>query len=160
MERSDGSGQVTTIIVAPFAPSSGCPVTMHALQGFGGDLLAARDGRPADGPDQRIHLILTRRNTVQVTSAHIRVKGLSGRNRTLQVLSANDAKPDRTQTIEVSFTEQDAASAAADLVLPGFTAVQSIELQSITYADGSTWRLESRNACQVASDPLVRVGNR
>ncbi len=96
MERSDGSGQVTTIIVAPFAPSSGCPVAMHALQGSGGGLLAARNGKPVDGPSQRIRLVLTRRNTGQVAAARVRVRGLSGRNRALQALSANDVKPDRT----------------------------------------------------------------
>ncbi len=145
----------TTIVVSPPAPS--CPVQMHALQGVGGGLLAARNGQPVDGPAQRIHLILTRLRTAQVTSAHLRVRGLSGRNRALEALSIDGVKPDRTQTLDVTFTAQDAANAAADLFLPGFTAVQTIELQSITYADGTTWKLASGNACQIAPDPLVRI---
>jgi hypothetical protein len=48
----------------------------------------------------------------------------------------------------------------ADLVLPGFSSVQSITLNSLTYSDGSTWNSFKGNACRVAPDPFMLVSAR
>jgi hypothetical protein len=37
--------------------------------------------------------------------------------------------------------------------------VQTFELQSITYAGGTTWKLASGNACQIAPDPMMRIAS-
>ncbi len=57
----------------------------------------------------------------------------------------------------VTFHPEDATSVAAELVLPGFTSVGSVELLSITYQDGSTWSLAKGEACRVVPDRLMLV---
>jgi hypothetical protein len=44
-----------------------------------------------------------------------------------------------------------------DLSLSHFTAVTSIDLDSITYADGSTWRSASAGACSVVPDKRMLI---
>lgn len=155
MEPLNGNGKLTIVVLPPAAPA--CPVQMHALQGPGGGLLAARNSPRIDGPSQRIHLVLATGKAGPVASAKVTVQGLSGKNRAVETLSTTGPIPDRTQTLNVSFTAEDLKSVAADLTLRGFTAVLSIQLNEITYADGSSWKVADAQTCSVAPDRLVRV---
>jgi hypothetical protein len=148
----------TSIVVIRMQPS--CPVGMHAKQGSGGGLVAVRNGRPSDGPSLQIHLVLARRHSQQITGASVLVRGLSGKNRMERSNAIEDIVPDRSQMLDLKFTPDNAVEASADLVLPGFTSIQTVELQSITYADGSTWKMEKQNACTVAPDPMMLVAGR
>jgi len=155
LERLDGKGS-TTVVTRPVTYSV-CPVGMRAQQGAGGDLLRAREGQPVEGPAQRIRLVLTPRRALQITGARIRVRGLSGKNRMALADATGQLAPDRTQTLNATFTPDEKGETFSDLVLAGFTSVQSIELQAITYSDGSTWKMESSNLCKVTPDQIMRV---
>ncbi len=157
-ETMTQGGTRTSTVVIRMQPS--CPVGMHAKQGSGGGLVAARNGRPSDGPSQQIHLVLARRHSQQITGASVRVRGFSDKGRMERSIAIEDIVPDRSQMLDVEFTPDNDVEASADLVLPGFTSVQSVELQSITYADGSTWKMEKQNACTVAPDPMMLVAGR
>jgi len=47
-----------------------------------------------------------------------------------------------------------------DLRVPNMTAVLSIELNSVTYADGSTGSIAGREGCSVAPEMIMLVGGR
>jgi hypothetical protein len=127
---------------------------MHALQGTGRGLIAVRDQRPSSSFAQRIHLALGDRQTAKVVSARVVVQGYSGKGRMAQ--ASMNLTADLKRTVDVSFTPEENGS-ASDLVLPGFTAVSSIRLESIAYDDGSTWKVAAEQTCRVAPDPLMLV---
>ena len=158
METMKPGGTSTSTVVIRMQPS--CPVGMHAKQGSGGGLAAVRNARPSDGPSQQIHLVLARRHSQQITGARVLVRGLSGKDRMERSNAIGDIVPDRSPMLLVTFTPDNAVEASADLVLPGFTSIQSVELQTITYADGSTWKMENQNACTVAPDPMMLIAGR
>ncbi len=151
----------TTIVIRE--PGATCPVGMRALQGTGQGLVRVRNqrpeirnGPPAGVPSQRIHLILADHRPGSIERARVLVSGLSPKNR-MRNLSGLDAPTDISKTMEVTLQPEDAASASADLVLPGFTTVNSIGLLSITYDDGSTWNVMKGKACRVTPDPLMLI---
>jgi hypothetical protein len=153
--RQHAQPSVQTFSVS--ASTSSCPVSLHALQGTGGGLIAVHGTQPIPGPSQHIHLVLgDARSTV--VSAKVVVRGLSGKNHILE--TADNSRSDLTKTLDVRFFSEEDSKSAADLILPGFTTVQSVELQSIRYQDGSTWIFADREACHVAPDPLMLVGSR
>lgn len=151
--------------VTPVGPASvpevWCPVSMDAKQGSGGGLIAARDKNPpkATGPSQRIHLVVSDTKTAKVTGARVRVYGFSGKNRLQNAFLGPDA-PDAMRTLQVSFAPEGRNQAAADLVLPGFTAVTRVVLQAIAYDDGSTWKPEGQHSCSVRPDLIMLVAGR
>jgi hypothetical protein len=139
---------------------------MHALQGSGTGQVAVRGDQRAVGVSQRIHLILTNPKSTKIAVAKVKVFGLSGKNRvepasysTLD-LTNQTSKFDLTKTLDVAFTSEGERDVATDLILPGLTTVLLIQLESLTYKDGSTWAVAGRRACQVAPDPLVLVAGR
>lgn len=145
-----------------------CPVTMEAKQGTGGGLIKVRgkDDPKATGPSQRIHLVVSDAKTAKVTGARVRVYGLSGRNRMLNTASGLDTPdmtrtvPDMTRTVEATFAPDGKNQAAADLVLPGFTAVTRVVMKAIDYDDGSTWTPAGHQSCSVAPDRMMLVAGR
>ena len=154
----------TSVVAMPM----GCPVSMRAQHGATGGMLQADKGRPK-GPAQLLHLTLISPDSRRIVSARVRVRGLSGRVRTTQALSEqgdsvqgssmhDDA--DVVRTLAVRFTSAPGSSATSDLWIPGMTAVLTIELNSVTYADGSTQSFAARDACHVAPDLKMLVADR
>ena len=143
-----------------FILGAACPVSMHALQGSGGGLVAVHGAKPMNGPAQRIHLILADGTEKRVTRATVRVEGLSPRNRIANARESDGLTSDLTRTLDVTFALGDRNDETADLVLSGFTSVTSIELQSISYQDGSTWSVPGSRACRVAPDGFMLIADK
>lgn len=147
---------------APNTPSTveppinlGCPVLLDAQHRADGDLLKVDRSRPAR-PAQLLHLTLTSRDSRQILAARVRVHGLSGKGRVTQAQSGQDSA-DATRTMNVTFSAGPDKASSGDLWVPGMTAVLSIDLNSVTYSDGSTWSFTGREGCHVAPDPLMLV---
>jgi hypothetical protein len=140
--------------------SSTCPVRMHALQGSGFGLVKVRGEQHLNSPGQRIHLILANPKSMKVAGAKVTIHGLSPKSRVARALSNSEGPSDLTKSVEVTFTSEDETSVFADLVLPGFSSITSIELQSIRYQDGTIWSVAGLQACQVVPDPLMLIAGR
>jgi hypothetical protein len=154
-------------VIVLHAVEPACPVSMSAKQGAGGGLLAARhlpDTGQANsvpsGPSQLIHLILSSAKNGQVVAARLKVLGLSGKARTENAEFGDEITPDVTRWLDVTFVPEGNNSVAANIMLHGMTSVRSIELQSISYKDGSTWRVAGQMTCSVAPDRMMLVAGR
>jgi hypothetical protein len=66
-----------------------------------------------------------------------------------------------SKTLNVTFAPEDEKSVSAELVLPGFSSVTFVQLKSVTYQDGSAWKVDGQaeQACRVAPDPLMLIAN-
>jgi hypothetical protein len=144
-----------TIIFLP-PVTAGCPVVLHARHLAWGGMLTARNSRPS-GVGQWLHLTLTSPDSRQITGATVTVRGLTPKGRVTRTV-ANKDEPDRaTKTLNLTFSAATDKTAAADLWVPGVTAAQAIDLNSVTYADGSTWKLAGNATCRIAPDPLMLI---
>lgn len=141
-------------------PQTACPVRMHVLQGETAELIAARRLQIIDGPAQIIRLVLSQGQALQIVSAQVTVRGLSGKNRTLETYATGDLVPDLTRTLAATFSAGKEPGVFANLFLPGFTAVLTVQLDSITYKDGAIWSVPGTLACRVSPDPLVLIAGR
>jgi hypothetical protein len=142
-----------------YFPAPTCPVAMRALQGTGRGLLAVRDGKRIDGPSQNIRLVLAHPESKNVTAATITVRGHSGKSRIENASVAKDASL-LARTLDVRMSSETSSEDFVNLVLPGFTSVTSIELNTITYGDGSTWTVSGQKSCHVAPDPFMLVADK
>ena len=109
-------------------------------------------------PAQHIHLILTgHAKDKQITSAVVTARGLSARTHMQNANLAGEGPSDIRRTLNVTFTPDQDGTVSADIDLPAFTAVKSLQLESITYADGSSWTPEKFNACTVQPDSFMLI---
>jgi hypothetical protein len=136
--------------------NTACPVAMHARQGMSGDILAVNDSRHK-GTAQLLHLILSSGDSRVITGGEVTVHGLSGKSRITRTFSTEQDSSDAVPNLPVKFSAGNQKNVVADLWVPGMTTVHAIELNSITYADGSTWKFLTEKACRTIPDPTMLI---
>ncbi len=154
--------QKTTTIVVPVPASSGvCPVSVHAQQSSTATAMEVDSSRPK-GLAQLLHLTLAKQpDSSRIARATVTVRGLLPKTRaTLTPMTLGSDPSDATRTLDVAFPAGSDKNASADLWVPGMSAVYSIDLVSVTYADGSTWKLAAGKTCHTPIDGVMLVGGR
>lgn len=137
---------------------SNCPVDM-AIDRSG--LYVKSEVHTAPYPDpnpqveQRIRLDLTNRNPTKIVAAQITIHGLSQKTRFME-LSTPEA--DMAKTFHLSLDLRGNGQSSNVLWLTRFAVITRVDLNAVTYADGSAWHEAAPAACSVVPSSLVRVG--
>jgi hypothetical protein len=162
--RSDAKPAVATPPL--HMDSTNCPVGLQVKHGPGLATSRAADGPSINGkplrdrqvqvPDQNqdIHLTLTNLSPHSIISAQVVVHGFSDKWRYIPLSGAD---PDLARTVDVALDVQGNGEASRNLSLSHFTAITAVDVNAITYADGSTWRTSSPGACSVSPDLFMLV---
>jgi hypothetical protein len=136
-----------------------CPVGLRVNHGSSFLVREAEYGPFAAPPRpvqvQRIQLTMTNLSSQEIVKAQITVHGLSDKWRYVPLPEA--PAPDLTKRVEVALEVRGNSHASSDLSLSRFTSVTSVDLNSLTYADGATWEASSPTACSVVPDPFMLV---
>jgi hypothetical protein len=140
---------------------AGVPIAMNAGPAINGKPIVngqplpwTRDSAPT--LDQRLHLTMINLRAHDVVSAEITAHGFSDKWRAID-LTTTSQTPDLAKTVDVVLDLKGNGHASTNVSLNHFTAVTSIDLTSVTYADGSTWHATSQGACSVTPDLMMLV---
>jgi hypothetical protein len=101
-----------------------------------------------------IHLILTNLSPLSIVNAQVVVHGFSNKWRYVPLSGAD---PDLATTVDVALDVKGNGQASRNLSLSQFTAITAVDVNAITYADGSTWRTSSPGACSASPDLFMLV---
>ncbi len=147
------------IVVLPAI--STCPIGMYAKQGSSMQVLHAADGTTQ--PLMTPSLTLTGHDSRQIVGATVTAYGFPPQGAAMD-LTAHlvdpahpEKRPELKKTLELKMASDGNGGVTAQLMLPGFAGVSSIELDSVSYSDGSTWKMAAESGCRVAPDPLLLV---
>ena len=139
-------------------PGTGCPVGLRV--NHGSSFPARKTVGPFAAPsspvqEQRIQLTMTNLSLREIVRAQITVHGLSEKWRYVPVAGA--PAPDLTKRVEIALNVRGNSHASSDLSLSRFASVTSVDLNSLTYADGASWDASSPSACSVVPEPFMLV---
>ncbi len=139
--------------------TSGCPIDIQARHAMQTPVSVNADDKTALGSKvvpqlQRLQLTLTNPSSRDIVSAQFTAHGFSKKPRAME---AESNEPDLTKTIDLVLGVKGKGHASRDLSLNHFTAVTSIDLNSITYADGATWKAPSPAACSITPSLVMLV---
>jgi hypothetical protein len=90
----------------------------------------------------------------EVVSAQLTTHGFSYKWR---VVPVSDATPDIWKTMDVALDVKGNSRASRELSFGHFSTIRTIDVNSVTYADGSTWHASSPGACSVAPSLIMRI---
>jgi hypothetical protein len=99
---------------------------------------------------------MTNPSPKEIVSAQITVHGFSDKWRAIPLASAKDT-PDLRKTVNLVLNVKGKDHVSSDLSLPRFTSVAYVDLDSLTYADGATWKASAPSTCSVSPDPWMLV---
>jgi hypothetical protein len=111
-----------------------------------------------DNASQKLDLHLSNpRDTRAVTHAQITVHGLTAHGRITPADSGNPNAATIAKQVDLQLTVASGASTSTGLLFKGFTSVRWITLDSLTYADGSTWQASTQHNCQIVPSRFMLV---
>jgi hypothetical protein len=142
-----------TVLRSTIIPVQGaaCPVSLRAQHLADGSMVQTANAHPK-GLGQWLHLTLANLPQKKVAVAQITVHGFSDKARMTQT-SGSGADASRTMTVPFIATGQ---TAEADVWIAGMTAVQTIDLHSVAFDDGSE-SFAGAAGCQITPDPLMLI---
>jgi len=148
-------------MMAPADPA--CPVSFSAKRGGTGGFVAVKPGQKSEdgkGFSQQVRLsVADDKSHSSVVEAQVTVHGASPRPQVMPVSRARNSPAQISRNMNISFTRSGFGDIGADLALPGYTAVFSIDIDSVTYADGSTWK-SAEGMCRVIPDGMMLISAR
>ncbi len=169
VQSSAASGTQSAVLHLPPA-STACPVGMRAQHVIGqGAVVAVRGSHHAGQiqgnhhvgpPVQQIELTLSNSKPKDIVGAEITVHGFNGKGHMTLARSGQAEPSEITKTIKLKLTVGGKEDASADLSLDAFSAVDLVDLDSISYADGSTWRSSDLQTCHVVPDGMMLLSSR
>ena len=155
-----------TIVVRQLPPPDTCPVSLTARQSSAAFARQVRGSEPPANGDliikdvaQKLHLSAIGPDSKRVVAASLIVRGFSNKSRVMRVLST-DTDYDAAKILNVRFSQDSDKKDSADVSVPGLSAVGAIDLNSVTYADGSTWKVAGNHSCRAWIDGLLLVSGR
>ncbi len=135
-----------------------CPVSMQVSYLSDGSAIKTDAAHPK-GLAQKLRLTLTSPDSRSIARATVNVRGWTAKGRMEQVGKDRDAALP-VRRLMVPFRAVADRMPSADVWVPGLTAVSSVELISVAYRDGTTWRPAQGKTCQMTPDPLMLISNR
>ena len=136
---------------------SKCPVGLRVERS--GGLFAYKNAKsgPADdvaspSSEQRFDFKMTNFLPHEIVNAEITAHGLSYR-----IIPVSAPTPDIWKTLDVALDVKGNSSASRELSFDHFSTISTIDVNSVTYADGSTWHAPSPGACSVAPSLIMRI---
>jgi hypothetical protein len=107
---------------------------------------------------QRIHLTITNLSSHSIVSADVTAHGLSEKWRFVSLM-ARQPMPDLATQIKVTLDVKGNDQASHDLAFDHFATVTSLDVNAVSYADGSSWHATAPGACSVTPSPLMLVSS-
>jgi len=152
------------VLTVPRAPEASCPIGMQARRAAGVPV-SLNAGPPVEKSPkyspaftQRIQLTMTNLLAHEIVSTQFVVHGYSNKARAMNLANSSQ-EPDLAKMVDVVLDVKGKSEASSELLLSRFSAVTSIDLKSITYADGNTWNTPSAEACSLTPDLIMLVAS-
>ena len=140
-----------------------CPLQMRVHQGIGGNLMAVdKNGKQMEMFAARLILLLSdvRREhptEARMVEATVTVHGTTAKGQILPADTRQEASGEIVKTLTVRLAANGAPEVSGDIRLPGFTSTRMVDLESVSYDDGSTWKLSATDTCHVPPEMLMPV---
>jgi hypothetical protein len=134
------------------SPTS-CPVGLSAKPGIGGNVMTIAASGGAGS--QMLNVDLNNTGSHHIIAAKITAHGLTAHG---HVIPANylDAAT-TTKQVNLILAVAPGATESRNLLFKGFTSVSLIDLDSLTYADGSAWHRSPQHPCSIVPNPIMLV---
>ena len=154
--------------------ASRCPIALTARQGGGLHFVRTKDGQTSP-VEMTPSIILKQPAGSRIVSASITARG-NGASKGAMPLNTSDPVKDSlqlqlpprspqrqrasmTQTVTVKLNPDGDGNVIGEFRLPDFVVLESIQLNSVTFADGSVQNFASSSGCTVQPSLLVLVSS-
>ena len=154
--QTSGKQLSYSLTFSPARPlASDCPVEVKARLDVSGKVVLIKGGQ-TQGISEKLQIILSNPKSPGIAAAHLTVRGFPvGVRFAPAVLYSSNDPAQITKTIAFDRPLAAGQNASVLVGVSDFSTVTSIDLDSVTFADGLSWHPTVRKACS-ASEGLSR----
>jgi hypothetical protein len=160
---TSGSAQTarnqTKIIIVPLPSQVSCPVAMQAQRGADGSTMMLAGGAHR-GIGQQLQLTLNNPKLATISAIRITVHGWDVKGRTLPAGETTSSYASASRTLDLTLSIGASQTADTDIWVSGLTAVDSIDLDQVSYTDGSSWESSTLQACRIMPNPIMLISSK
>lgn len=139
------------------AAQMACPVLLQAQHAPDGSMRRVKGEAPHEGVGQQLQLTVTNSKMAAISSVHLAVHGWSGATRVLPTRKADES--DASKTVDLTLKIGPLKTADADVWVSGLNSVNAIDLISIDYTDGSSWKPKG-DGCHFIPDGVMLISSK
>jgi len=137
-----------------------CPIELNAnLKTAGHTVLTTptKEGQ-STADEQRLEIIVSNPKS-EIIGARLTIYGFPVGGRVEPAVAYSPHSPSEiSRTIAFEQVVGEGQSGSYEFVLPNFSAVDSVNLDSVTYSDGSSWRPVGRRLCRALPTSMNTAG--
>jgi hypothetical protein len=149
------------------SPASSCPIGIQAQPTPGltqmvvhGTPPSRDDSNRAEYPAQQsLRILLTNPKALGITGIELRVHGLRPGGHVEPVVSPQQGAGALDKHVELQLVVDPGKRATRDVRFDGFTSIRSLDLESVTYSDGSVWHASAQQPCRFEPSRVMLVAS-
>jgi hypothetical protein len=145
----------TVYIVSAIA---GCPVGFTAGHSNSLTQVRTRDAKPGT-PSQSLNVAMANPTSRDIVSAQITLHGLSQHYRLTPLTADTASTGDLSKQVTLDLSVDAGKRADTDFRVSGFTSIQRVDLDSLTYSDGTKWTAPAHHSCSIVPNGLMLVAS-
>lgn len=120
--------------------------------------------RPAihrDGQHLELRLINSGSRMSAISAIRITIHGWrSGTASTFPARKSNSHDSNATRTLDLAVSLAPHATASKDVWVSGLASVDSIDVDQVKYADGSSWESSTPQVCRIMPNPIMLISSK
>lgn len=160
---ASGSAQTaknqTNIIIVPVPSQVSCPVAMQAQHGADGSTMMVAGGAHR-GIGQLLQFTMNNPKLATISAIRITVHGWDVKGRTLPAVETTSSYASASRTLDLTLSIGAHKTADTDVWVNGLTAVDSIDLEQVSYTDGSNWEPSTQQACHIMLNAITLISSK
>lgn len=139
--------------------SSGCPVEMRLDQVVSSSARQAENGQSRMVFRTRLHLVLSQSSRAEIfltglKSAAVTIHGYNGKPR-FELVAPGDAP--EAKSLKVQFISAGDNKASSDFVVAGLASASRLDINSLSFANGATWKPAKGQSCIVRPSMVMLI---
>ena len=146
-------------------PASSCPIGIQAQPTPGLTQMVVRGTPPSHDYSKRtafpsqqsLRFLLSNPTALGITAIELNVHGLQPGGHVEPVVSTQSGSGNFDKHLDLKLAINAKGRATRDIRFDGFTSIRSIDLESVTYADGSTWHANAEAPCNFEPSRVMLV---
>lgn len=162
LAQASGQKLSTSVITSVVPGSINCPVAISAQKDLGAGRFqnVPAKGQQNQGPNQNLHLTLTNSTYSEIIGVRVTAYGLNAIGQITPAKAAANTSSAMQQSFDLKLKVDPKSIGSVDLALAGFTSVTYLNVDSIRYAGGSTWKPSAQRTCRAIPDATMLISSR
>ena len=120
----------------------------------------------ANGPQKdlayspRVHLIFGNRKSREIVAVSVTVRGLGPWARVVPADGGSKDSHKLAKTVDLKLNVATGKNVEEDVTLKSFASITRVDLESVEYADGTSWKASAVQSCHIVPDMFMLVSGR